>query len=273
MAKKLITGIRYQKTVKDSLANLTAANRVYAAGTLIIETNPDVAIDDKAKVADGETAYNDLEYGVFPLIDLYTYMNPGEFKVWNNLLSLQPVDSNFIYWFRTMGAEILGESMLTNLISCNASTMGSGNTRGTWIEVKTQMSITELLHYQRVTGDYTASGTNGMALYKYNKTTGIATKVASTANLPNLWKAPVGLVRTPLTNNYVADPGLYLIAFRYSASAAVTVPSMLGRALDASSVAIADGFRFNFTTVDDFPTTIDMNTATQTSVIYWLGFA
>lgn len=55
------TTSRYQKIVRDTAAVLAAANRIYPAGWLIIES--DTAEPNNMKEADGITAYNSLAYG------------------------------------------------------------------------------------------------------------------------------------------------------------------------------------------------------------------
>ncbi len=55
----MIVTKRYQYTVKDTFAVLAAANRVYAIGTLIIESDTE---PQRAKESNGRTRYLDLPY-------------------------------------------------------------------------------------------------------------------------------------------------------------------------------------------------------------------
>jgi len=101
-------------------------------------------------------------------------------------------------------------------------------------------TITGFKWKQSVTGNYTASNYNGGGLYTYSG--GTLTLVASSTNDANIWTATVNTIGSKaFSSTYSAAAGLYFVAVTYSASSAVTPPS-LGSLVPSSSVNIVNDF-------------------------------
>lgn len=261
---------RTQKVVRDTAAALAVANAIYPLGWKIIESDT-----DKWKEGDGLTTFNNLPYLPENLTNKFNPIQVFEYQHSLNDTRIGIKErSSTLKWMQLLGIDILGESISVSLGDVFGSTLQSNFNRGTWIYVEQQTSIAELMFFLKTAGDYTATTavTNMLSLYSYNISTRVATKVASTANLPNLYKT-AGLIRTPLTSAYNAAPGLYLIVASFENTAFVTQPTILAKSLDASASASIDGHRLGFTLGATMPATIDMSTVIAYANIFWFGYA
>jgi len=133
-------------------------------------------------------------------------------------------------------------------------------------------TITNIIYALATSGAYTASGFNGFLLYSVNPTTKIATLIAQTANNGNVWKeAPSSAHSIALTSPIVCEPGYYSISFIYNQSTQITAPVFqiyFGGAVMSSTAGIGMAISSFKTSVYDLPTTIDLNTYTNTGSVF-----
>lgn len=136
--------------------------------------------------------------------------------------------------------------------------------------------ITGVKWYQNIQGVYTASNFNGVGLYSY--AAGTLTQIATSTNNGNIWKAASGGLRSQaFTGTLTVQPGIYFVAFVYSASAATTVPDLgiIGM-MTASSMGMLDlasnlGFHMITTGVTALPSTQATSGTTQDTLWHWVG--
>ena len=84
-------------------------------------------------------------------------------------------------------------------------------------------TVTGIAHELGVSGNFTASLFNGFGLYQLSGTT--LTRVAQTANDPNIFKATQGVMhQVPFAATATITAGIYYICYQYSSSAVVSAP-------------------------------------------------
>jgi hypothetical protein len=103
-------------------------------------------------------------------------------------------------------------------------------------------TITGVKFFMSAQGSYTSTGHNGVALYSATVGSTTLTRVATSTDNGNLWKAAVGLVTEPFSAPYDAPAGLYYVGFEYNASAETTAPALLVAELGFLAVFNHTGF-------------------------------
>ena len=178
-------------------------------------------------------------------------------------------DSPGLRLLKKMGIAIKVETLLCKFGESFGSAMISGNTRFTWIEVEEETTFSEFITYLKTAGVYTETATgNNITLHSVNISTGATTQVATSGEIPTLWKT-AGMVRTPFTTPYLAAPGLYVIGTRYESSAQTTPPTILARSLDGAASANFDGVKMAVTTTTNLPASVNMKSGTAFSGCYF----
>lgn len=174
---------------------------------------------------------------------------------------------------KILGFPIKAETILSKYQEAGGSDMISGLTLFSYIEITEEMTVNEILTYVRLAGVYTAAAGNNLSLYTFNPTTKVGTKVADTGELSGTFFASTGLKRAALTTPYVAQPGLYLIGTRWTASGTPgTVPRVLSRGFDTTNMATIDtGFKLSFQDSTNLAATVDMATLTHSQRSNWGG--
>ncbi len=86
-------------------------------------------------------------------------------------------------------------------------------------------TITGVKFIQITQGNYTANNYNGVGLFTYSA--GVLTKVATSTDDGNIWKATAGTMSSKaFSGTYSATAGLYFVGLMYSSSAQVTAPAL-----------------------------------------------
>lgn len=118
--------------------------------------------------------------------------------------------------------------------------MTDGSVRFVCVIVPKSTTITGVMFYLGVQGDYTDDNNNKVGLYRYSS--GTYTLVAQSANRGDLWKAAINtLVKEPFASPYSAEPGVYFVGYVWNASSTITAPSI--RAI-ANAVTSTTGFDY-----------------------------
>jgi len=112
------------------------------------------------------------------------------------------------------------------------------------LNISTSATITGIRIPIATSGVYVASDFNGVALYTLSN--GVYTRVAISANLPNLWKTSANTTAiAPFTSPYVASAGIYYVGLCYNQSSQTTQPQMFGRYAPAfKALGISNGLWF-----------------------------
>ncbi|MES2062725.1 MAG: hypothetical protein V4456_12445 [Bacteroidota bacterium] len=111
-----------------------------------------------------------------------------------------------------------------------ATTLGSDQLRLVVLnKIVAATVLTGAVFFQYTTGNYVADDECSLSLYKLDSTTGVLTRVATTGNLPDLYKAEeLSYVKTPFTAPYTATPGIYFMGILYGCSSQVEPPEIAG---------------------------------------------
>ncbi|MES2265597.1 MAG: hypothetical protein V4520_02475 [Bacteroidota bacterium] len=111
-----------------------------------------------------------------------------------------------------------------------ATTLGSDQLRLVVLnKIVATTVLTGAVFFQYTTGNYVADDECSLSLYKLDSTTGVLTRVATTGNLPDLYKAEeLSYVKTPFTAPYTATPGIYFMGILYGCSSQVEPPEIAG---------------------------------------------
>jgi hypothetical protein len=189
------------------------------------------------------------------------------------ILSAQ--DNPNVIALQAMGSTIKAMSVGMSVSDFAATTTLTDN-RIVLIPVYLQKAatITGVMCYMGVTGDFTADNNNKVGLYSVSG--GTATLVASCANDANLWKATVDtFIKKAFSSTYTAAVGLYYVGILYNNSAQVAAPALGRSSLYGSTVAPVDFTNSNvlvgYTTGNDLTSPITMSTLTAHSVQFWVA--
>jgi hypothetical protein len=144
--------------------------------------------------------------------------------------------------YQVMGSSIKGYNLaVPNVNSITANTaLGTGQLLLYPIYIPKTTTITGVKWYQGTQGAYTANNYNGVALYSVSG--GTLTRVDSSANDGNTWKATSGAwTSKAFSSTYSAAAGIYYVAALYSSSAATAAPQIgAGAATLAAAVKYFD---------------------------------
>lgn len=147
----------------------------------------------------------------------------------------------YLLAIQAMGSTIKAQNIDGKLADASgAISVATGRVYFVAVYLPVATTITGFKWKQYVTGNYTANNYNGGGLYTYSG--GTLTLVASSTNDGDIWKATVNTIgNKAFSSTYSAAAGLYFVAVTYSASSAVTPPS-LGSLVPSSSVNIVNDF-------------------------------
>lgn len=128
--------------------------------------------------------------------------------------------------YQALGSTILAQNVDGDLATgVSGASMNSQRIYYTAVYLPLAATITGVKWIQITAGDYTANNYNGVALFTYSG--GTLTKVASSTDDGNIWKATSGTMSSKaFTSTYAASAGLYFVAHMYSSSAQTTAPSL-----------------------------------------------
>ncbi|TFF34380.1 hypothetical protein [Mucilaginibacter psychrotolerans] len=131
-------------------------------------------------------------------------------------------DLGYTVKFSTIGSLIQSSDL--------ATTLGSNQLRLVVLNRIQQTTVlTGAVHFQYTKGNYVADDECSLSLYKLDSTTGVLTRVATTGNLPNLFKADdLSYIKTPFTAPYTAAPGIYFMGILYGCSSQTVQPEIAG---------------------------------------------
>lgn len=151
--------------------------------------------------------------------------------------------NNTISVYQALGSAIKAASVGINYqndVALTTFTLTDGRCQYFAVWLDQAATITGVGFYQRTQGVYTADQTNQVGLYTYSG--GTMTRVASSTNNGNLWKAASNTwVKEPFSSTYSASAGLYFIGFVYNSSAETTAPVIsAGRAVNTSNEMTMD---------------------------------
>ena len=139
-----------------------------------------------------------------------------------------------IKMIQLMGGDIVGYPFHSIAQSQASSALFINNVYYCAVYVDKESTVTGVQWQQGTSGVYTASNTNGVALYSVDPTTYVLTKMAESTNDGNIWKGTIGTVQTKdFSSPVTIQPGLYYIAALYNASAVTTTPVVWGTSLNS----------------------------------------
>ena len=170
---------------------------------------------------------------------------------------------NALNAYQALGSSVKAQAMglsMTNIPTTNTILTGAQSfLRAIPIYLQSAQTLTGVMWYQAVSGVYTATNENRVALYSYSA--GTATLVASSANDANLWSGTANtFIKKAFSSPYVASPGFYYIGLLAASSASTTTPTMgaganlvvnnVGlRQLDFTNGALSYGIRATVTSL------------------------
>ena len=170
---------------------------------------------------------------------------------------------------------VLGSPLKAISLTCKvsevsaATSLVSGQQRMFPFHITSSDTITGVAFFLSVTGVYTPSNTNGVALYTYSS--GSFTKVAESTNTGALWSGTAqAYLQVPFSSTYAITAGEYYVGLLYSSSAQTTAPS-LGGATALINSAIGGALSTNskllptFSAQNSFSTPLTMSAATAGS--------
>lgn len=128
--------------------------------------------------------------------------------------------------YQALGSTIKAQNVDGDLATgVSGAAMNSQRIYYTAVYLPVAATITGVKWIQITAGDYTANNYNGVGLFTYSG--GTLTKVASSTDDGNIWKATSGTMSSKaFASTYVATAGLYFVAHMYSSSAQTTAPSL-----------------------------------------------
>jgi len=137
-------------------------------------------------------------------------------------------------WYVTLGQQAMGSTIKSIcLIAPTMQMVGtiisltSQQVRFVAVYLPQAATITGVKWVQQTNGSYTASNYNGVGLYTYSG--GTLTLVTSSTNDNACWSQGGSTMNSKaFSSTYSASAGLYFIGAMYSASAAGTVPTLMG---------------------------------------------
>lgn len=96
------------------------------------------------------------------------------------------------------------------------------------IRVRKSCTRAGMAYFQSTAGVYTDDNENKAAIFSVNISTGAATRVAISNNLPNQWKSSLNSIqKIPFSAPVALTPGIYALAWLFNASGSPgTVPAM-----------------------------------------------
>jgi hypothetical protein len=129
-----------------------------------------------------------------------------------------------------LGSPIKGQTVgFSPMLTAGSSgSMSAASYYGVMIEVPEEQTLTGVMYMLGVLGVYTANNENNIGLYTFDA--GTLTKVAATANNPNLYAVTSpGAVsyQEPFVTPYLAKAGFYFLVFLYNSSAQTTAPALI----------------------------------------------
>lgn len=180
--------------------------------------------------------------------------------------------------YQEFGSPIFAETIGQKLAYCNAATnLVDGQIKWTGVYLSKAETLTGIRVYSRTAGSYTADNNNRIGLYSYNKTTGLLTLVASSANNGTLWTSTANAQQLiPFSATFDAVAGAYAIAYIYNQSAQVTAPaigagiSLNNLSMAGTALGLANSAKiYGTSTGTDLPATINMSAITASVVPTW----
>ncbi|HEX8333289.1 MAG TPA: hypothetical protein VF622_11730 [Segetibacter sp.] len=181
---------------------------------------------------------------------------------------------------RGMGMNVVSQTVGFNnpIEATTAHTLVSGRLSLYATAPTKSETITGVYIYTVAQGSFTGSSTNGIALYSFNPTTGVYTKVAESANDANIWKAAAQSTTSILFTSSVsvAAGTTYFIATMFSSSATTTSPTILSRNVAANAgqsklslYGNAGSVSGYLTSQTAFPATIAATSLTEQTLVVW----
>lgn len=157
----------------------------------------------------------------------------GGVPTWGTITGAATTDSDYITVYKKLGSGLIAETTFASFVVNSASSATNGviltSQRAEFFPIiipKTQ-TVTGVVWWQSVKGNYVASNENRIGLYTYSG--GTLTLVASTANDSALWSGPTSqtMGAKALSSPYAAAAGVYFLGFLFSASSITTAPRIL----------------------------------------------
>ncbi|CAB4178072.1 hypothetical protein UFOVP1015_34 [uncultured Caudovirales phage] len=197
-----------------------------------------------------------------------------------NAFAVVAVSENVIRTYQALGSNIIAEAcgFPYGKITTSATALTDGQITFIALDYfQTARTVTGVLWYQSVLGNYTADNNNKIGLFSYSG--GTLTLVASCANDGTLWKtfASNTVGSKAFSSPYSAAAGQYFVGYIYNQNTQITQPQLAGKANLLSTVVQT----FNFTNSaklvgfvsgqTDFPATQAMSGVTALINDIWIG--
>jgi hypothetical protein len=233
---------------QDAVGGMVDSTLVYVDGTPVLKRAPitgDVGVPDGSNTATIQPGV--VTEAMQVLADNTTqdvstskhgYAPKAPNRVYYKLDGLGSYSAEEWQFFRM--CNILGSTVIAgfpglhpHLIS-TTFTLVDASLRFSMVYVPRSMTISKVIWWQAVQGNYTADNNNRIGLYSVSA--GALTLVASCANDGNLWKGTANSWQTKtFTTPYAASEGVYFIGILYNNSAQVTAPTIgaIGNATNA----------------------------------------
>jgi len=173
---------------------------------------------------------------------------------------------------RALGSDVKAQRFNRTLVT-RTSGIGDGTLHMAAIWLDNPATLTGIRYYHGTQGVYTADNYNGVGLYTYSG--GTLTRVASSTDDGDIWKASAEMKTVPFSSPYVASAGLYYVAFLYNSSAQTTAPTLGASPAGVSLVMVAGAYTNSAkltgqrTSQDTLPSSMDMADLSANNVSFW----
>lgn len=249
VADLLLTG--YTKAV--SVASILATDSIRVAiGKL------EKVLDGKANLnVDGKVSADDIEK-----TNLTTAFDTGEVAEVTvgaeQKLVILNRDSDLMRLHKFWDSDLVCDPSFVKFQETTSVNMDDNSTRGNWIFIEEEVELIGLAFFMRTPGVYTGSGFNGVGWYTVDEVTKVATRVAISADTPDLWKAAAGtLVKVPFTSPITVSRGWHMGAMRY-AGTETTAPKISGKSWSSSVMFNMNGIPTLFARTVSFEDTVSL---------------
>lgn len=216
---------------------------------------------------------------------LKSYFETGDVPTqteFSDLLDTTLLDEDVLYTdeveiYRALGSAVVAEGVGGNLFQvAGSAAMTAGQQYIQAIRIRKSENIAGLKFLTAITGIFTASDENSVALYSYDGA-GTINRVAISADDPNIWKQSTsGLSLAAFSSPYAATKGLYFMSILLNYSGQTAIPN-LRITTAASSAGMIGDFTNSAkliatkTGVTAHPTSTTLSTFTQTGTRFWLS--
>lgn len=135
--------------------------------------------------------------------------------------------SNEFAGLLALGSTLKGYTLGAPVVVTGSSlTLTNGGARWVAVNIPVGGTITGIKLFMDISGVYTSTGYNGVALNTLNVATGLLTQVAASTSSTTIWSASPGMFAVPFATPYVAVAGIYYMSLLSQWSVAPTAPQI-----------------------------------------------